>query len=316
MSVSPRKIRTVLGDVDPTGFKRVDYHEHLFQVSPLLPGDELDSEEKSAAEANALVASGISAIIDATPTGLGQKPSAVARISQATGLKVVHTSGAHHEGHYPGDHPLRRLRATQLADRFIADITLGFTGPEGETERTPDGTPVRAGIVKAGIRYWQIGPFENRVLAAVAETHLVTNVSIMIHLDFGSAAHEVLDILEGFGVPPERVVLAHIDRNLDPGLHSELATRGAYLGYDGPARHREAPDSEIIRTIRAVADAGHSTRILLGGDVARASRYKAYGGLPGLEYLPKRFLPRLEEALGSQFVNLALTRNPVRLLTF
>jgi phosphotriesterase-related protein len=310
------KIRTVLGDIEPADLHRVDYHEHLFQVSPLLAGDELDSEDKSRAEAELLVAAGISAIIEATPTGLGQNPSAVARISCTTGLQVVHTTGAHHGGHYAQDHELRRLTARQLADRFISDVTQGFTGDQGEAARTPDGAPVRAGIAKAGIRYWQIGPFENRVLAAVAEAHLVTNVSIMVHLDYGSAAHEVLDILEGLGVSPDRVVLAHIDRNLDPGLHADLAARGAYLGYDGPARHREAPDSEIIRTIAAVADAGHAKRILLGGDVARASRYKAYGGIPGLQYLPERFLPRLEQELGALFVDLALTRNPSRFLTF
>ena len=44
-------VRTVLGDVDPAELGTVDYHEHLFQVSPLLPGDELDDEERSGAEA-------------------------------------------------------------------------------------------------------------------------------------------------------------------------------------------------------------------------------------------------------------------------
>ena len=34
-------IRTVLGDIDPTTLGPTNYHEHLFQVSPLLRGDEL-----------------------------------------------------------------------------------------------------------------------------------------------------------------------------------------------------------------------------------------------------------------------------------
>ncbi|MGY4542618.1 putative metal-dependent phosphotriesterase family hydrolase [Arthrobacter sp. UYNi723] len=316
MSVKTGKIRTVLGDIEPGELGKVDYHEHLFQVSPLLPGDELDSEEKSRDEASLLFAAGIGAMIEATPTGLGQRPAAVARISQSTGLKVVHTTGAHHQGHYPDGHELRERTIDQLAERFISDVQDGFKSRHNETENTPDGRPVRAGIVKAGIRYWTIGPFETRVLAAVAETHLATNVAVMIHLDYGSAAHEVLDRLEGMGVAPGRVVLAHIDRNLDPDLHADLAARGAYLGYDGPARHREAPDSEIIKTIASVAEAGHADRIVLGGDVARASRYLAYGGLPGLEYLPLRFLPRLEKALGGDFLHQALTSNPSKLLTF
>lgn len=309
------KIRTVLGDIEPDQLGKVDYHEHLFQVSPLLAGDELDSEEKSRDEAGLLAAAGIAAMIEATPTGLGCQPAAVARISQATGLKVVHTTGAHHQGHYPDGHELRECSVDQLTERFIGDIEAGFRNQHDEAETTPEGNLVRAGIVKAGIRYWTIGPFETRVLAAVAQTHLETNAGIMVHLDYGSAAHEVLDLLQELGVAPSRIVLAHIDRNLDPDLHAELAARGAYLGYDGAARHREAPDSEIIKTIAAVADAGHADRVILGGDVARASRYISYGGMPGLQYLPLRFLPRLEKTLGGEFLHQALTVNPSKLLT-
>src|SRR5690606_29546269 len=40
-------IRTVLGDVAPAELGATNYHEHLFQISPLLPGDELDDEDAS-----------------------------------------------------------------------------------------------------------------------------------------------------------------------------------------------------------------------------------------------------------------------------
>jgi len=36
----------------------------------------------------------------------------------------------------------------------------------------------------------------------------------------------------------------------------ELAQRGAYLGYDGMARHRERPDSALIELIEAVCGQG------------------------------------------------------------
>lgn len=42
--MTKQNIRTVLGDVDASLLGAVDYHEYLFQVSPLLPGDELDDE--------------------------------------------------------------------------------------------------------------------------------------------------------------------------------------------------------------------------------------------------------------------------------
>ena len=47
-------IRTVLGDIEAAELGPTNYHEHLFQISPLLPGDELDDEERSGREAETL----------------------------------------------------------------------------------------------------------------------------------------------------------------------------------------------------------------------------------------------------------------------
>ncbi|MCS4274971.1 phosphotriesterase-related protein [Mycetocola sp. BIGb0189] len=331
-------IRTVGGDIAPEELGRTNYHEHLFQVSPLLAGDELDNEEASGHEAISLVESGFGAMIEATPMGLGRNPSAVARIAARAGLHAVHVTGAHHGGHYPEEHPIRALTEDELVNRWTTEIRLGFgedpaavsgdessfgerSGLAGDAADSrgvsaPFGaSPVRAGMLKAGIRYWQIGPFERRALAAVARTHAETGAAIMVHLDYGSAAHEVLELLERDGVSRDRVVLAHIDRNLDSGLHADLIASGAYLGYDGPARHREAPDQAILECLERVVARVGSDRILLGGDVARASRYLAYGGMPGLEYLGRRFIPRLEVRLGADRVDALLADNAARLLT-
>lgn len=307
-------IRTVLGDLDPSALGVLDYHEHLFQSSPLLAGEELGDEELSGREARFLHEAGVDAMIEATPAGLGRDVEAVARISAGLGLSVVHTTGAHHSGHYAQDEPLLALSVGALAERFTADVAGGFLRQDGAPATAPDGSPIRAGLTKAGIRYWAINAFEHRVLEAAAATSARTGCAVMVHLDHGSGAHEVLDILDGHGVPAGRVCLAHIDRNLDPGFHTSLAERGAFLGYDGMARHREAPDSAILDCIEQVAAAGSARRILLGGDVARASRYRAYGGIPGLDYLPTRFLPRLVERIGSELVQLITVQNGARLL--
>ena len=308
-------IRTVLGDIEPSQLGVLDYHEHLFQRSPLLPGDELDDEGRSGLEAQLLFDGGVAAIIDATPTGLGRDVEATARISMNTDLTVIHTTGAHHGGHYTLGHSLLERTSKQLTELFLSDIRGGFRLDDGTPATTPDGRLIRAGIVKAGIRYWSIGAFELRVLEAVAATSLATSCAIMVHLDYGSATHEVLDLLEALGVAANRVVLAHIDRNLDSGLHSDLAARGAYLGYDGMARHSEAPDSAILECLERVVHSGGAERLLVGGDVARRSRYLGYGGMPGLEYLPKRFLPRLRDCIDESTYDLVTTGNGSRLLS-
>lgn len=175
---------------------------------------------------------------------------------------------------------------------------------------------MRAGIMKIGLGYWSIDTFTGGAIEAVGRAHEPTGAPVMVHLEHGSATHEVLDRLDAVGIASDRVVLAHVDRNPDPGLHLELAARGAYLGYDGPARHREWPDSVLIDCLAAVATRGGERRLLLGGDVARRSRYVAYGGLPGLAYLGDRFVPRLIEKIGHQATERILRHNPATLLTW
>lgn len=297
-------IRTVLGDIPAAGLGRTDYHEHLFQVTPLLPGEELDDEHLSSQEAGSLREAGIDAMVEATPIGLGRDLAGVTRIAAATGLRIVATTGAHREAHYPG-HSLLEAGESGLAARFTADLTDGVR---------VEGIPARCGLIKAGIGYWSISAFEHRVLAAVGQAHRATGAPVMVHLEYCSAAFEVLAELGGHGVPANRVALAHVDRNPDPGLHSELCAAGAYLGYDGMARHREWPDSAVLACLLETASRAGAGRLLLGGDVARRSRYRAYGGIPGLDYLPARFVPRLSREGGSAIVQAMLVDNPARWL--
>lgn len=365
-------IRTVLGDVDGAALGVVNYHEHLFQVSPLLPGDELDDEAKSRVEAELLVESGTNSMIDATPIGLGRRPEDLARISAETGLGIVATTGVHREAHYGAGHWLRALSVAELSSRFTADLLHGMAAvdaPPGES--TPGsvgavvgtaaaaaygGEPIRAGVLKAGIGYWSITHFERTVLDAVSRSQLdsvgwagaaveagmelsgaelsgagqwspvpsgpvlsgnaAPGAPVMIHLEFGTAAHEVLDVLESNGVPASRVVLAHADRNPDIGLHLELASRGAYLGYDGMARPKGQTDAEIIALTAGVVAGGGGDRILLGGDVARRTRYVGYGGMPGLAYLMARFVPRVRDTIGEAALTKILVANPVAALSW
>ncbi|MFA4897140.1 phosphotriesterase [Microbacterium sp.] len=315
-------IRTVLGDIDPALLGSTNYHEHLFQVSPLLPGDELDDEDASGAEAALLQGSGFAAMVDATPFGLGRNPEAIARISASAGLHVIATTGRHREAHYGEEHPMQVWTAEQLAELFIGEVTRGmpvddavvFESPDVPLARTPHGQPVRAGMLKGGIGYWHISPFERTTLDALATAHRATHAPIMVHLEFCTAAHEALDLLAAEGVASDRVVLAHADRDPDAGLHASLAERGAYLGYDGFARPRTRSDAELLELTAAVVAQVGADRILLGGDVARRTRYISYGGMPGLAYLGDRYLPRLRSHIGAGALERMLVANPARLL--
>lgn len=301
--------RTVVGDVSVGELGRANAHEHAFQVSPLLPGDELDDETKSTEEFRSLAASGFESVIDATPIGLGRRPAALARIARATGLHIVATTGLHRDAHYGSDHPLARLNAAARGERFIADISTGMSADDTDGDRTD----ARAGLAKVGIDYWRISPSEAATVEGIAAAHERTGVPVMVHLEFCTAAHEILDRFLSLGVPSSRILLAHADRDPDPGLHRDLMARGAFLGYDGMARARIRSDAELLDLTARVVEAGPN-RVLLGGDVARSSRYVAYGGMPGLQYLGDRYLPRLRERIGENAVRTMLVDNPAAFL--
>ena len=80
--------------------------------------------------------------------------------------------------------------------------------------------------------------------------------------------------------------------------------------------HAPPPDSVVLDCLHDVASAGHAHALLLGGDVARASRYTSYGGMPGLAYLGRRFVPRMRALLGDEVTDRVLVDNPARWLTW
>ena len=290
-------------------------HEHLLMRSSLLRGEELDDLEKSTREAVELREAGIDALVELTTIGLGRDPQGVADIAARSGLHVVLATGVHREAHYPPEHWVHRTALEDLAELFIRDITRGCeaTDYSGPRERP---TRIRAGVIKVGAGYWSISPLERRVFEAASEAHRVTDASVACHLELGSAAWEVLEALEAADIAPERTMLAHVDRNPDPGLHAELAAAGAYLGYDGMARVKYWPDSVLLDCLVRVATLGGADRLLLGGDVARRTAFRSYGGLPGMAYLPRRFIPRLTEMGGEDLVRRILVDNPARFLGF
>ncbi|MBS1676491.1 MAG: aryldialkylphosphatase [Actinobacteria bacterium] len=304
-------VRTVLGDIPAEQLGATDVHEHLLMRDPVLPGDELDDLDRSTAEAAEARAAGIAALVELTPPGLGRDPEGLRTLARRAGIHVVMATGRHADPHYPAGHWAYDLPADALAELFVAEIADAVRGEDGRGAPLPD---VRAGVIKVGVGYWSISPREERALAAAAAAAAATGAPITCHLEHGTAGHEVLDLLEDAGVAPNRVILAHADRNPDPDLHLELAGRGAYLSYDGCGRARVWPDSVLVDCFLAVAAGGGAERLLLGSDRARAGGFHAYGGHPGLAYLPRRFVPRIAAGGGDDLTRLALVDNPARVL--
>jgi predicted metal-dependent phosphotriesterase family hydrolase len=236
-------------------------------------------------------------LVDWTPLGLGRDLNGLHAVSDATGLHVVAATGVHRDVHYASDDPLRTEDEEALADRFVADLA-------------------RCGIVKVGAGYHHLTPFEAKAFTAAAAAHARTGAPVCVHTEHGTMGLAIVERLRELGVPPASVVLAHVDRNPDPGEHAETAAAGAWLQLDGPGRTKYWPDSTILALIADLAERGHADRLLLGGDTGRRSMMRAYGGGPGLDYLFARFRPRLERELGRELSEQIFLTNPARAFAF
>ena len=298
-------VRTVRGDIAPDELGPCDAHEHLFLETPLQPDDTFVDVDKAIEEARTLADAGARSLIDWTPLGLGRSVGGLVAVSEATGLHVVAATGVHRDAHYVADDPLRRQTSAALAARFVVEIVDGI-----------DATPARAGIIKVGAGYHHVNRFEATVFEAAAQAHAATGAPVCVHTQHGTMGLGLVQRLGALGVPADRVVLAHLDRNPDPGEHAETAATGAWLQFDGPGRTKYHPDSTILALIEALAQRGHADRLLVGGDVGRRTMMRAYGGGPGLDYVFARFKPRLERELGQELSDRLFVANPARAFAF
>ncbi len=215
-------IRTVRGDIAPETLGTTYLHEHLIG-QPMMAGEDpdfvLDSEAAAIKELRHFVAAGGQAVVEMSPADYGRNPLVLQRVSEASDVHLITVAG-YIKGK-SADAFVRDLTVTQIADALIRDVCDGI-----------DGTSVRAGILKAGTSLNKITPNEDKIIQAVALAQRETGAAISTHTEAGTMALEQVERFRGLGVPVERLLIGHLDRNLDWDLHVALANTGVTFGYD------------------------------------------------------------------------------------
>ena len=281
-----RIVRTVLGELPADELGVCDSHDHLFFRSRQLPGQELDDVEAAEQELRRFHELGGQSVVQWTPMGLGRRLDELPGLSRTTGITIIAATGLHRAEHYDPEYVA--WCKPRLADLFVRDIT----------ERG-------AGVIKVAGAYHGLDQHATYVMTAAAHAHHKTGAPICVHLELGTAALDVLDLLCGrLSVPPERVILGHLNRFPDPWVHHRAAASGAFLGFDGPSRANHATDWRLVGSLIGLADAGHGRQILLGGDTTTA----AARGMPGMGYLLTSLRPRL----GTELARQVFVENPAR----
>jgi 5-phospho-D-xylono-1,4-lactonase len=311
-------VETTLGLVRVESLGRVNAHEHLIIDGGLTvvkePDFRLDSVEKAVEEVGRWKAAGGGAIVDTMPFGCGRNAAKLIAVSEATGVPIIVPTGFQKASYYLPDHWQHRYDEAAIADLLVAELDNGvdLNGYDGPMVRR---SPVKAGFVKVAGDYQYVSATTRKLIRATGLAHRATGAPVLVHTEHGTAAGELLDLLEAAGVPPAKVMLCHVDRNADPRMHLALAQRGAYLEYDTPGRIKYQPETVVVDLLRRLFDAGYGDRLLLGGDMARRSYWKAYGGGPGLDYLLTTFDARLRaEGFGERELEAIWVQNPARWL--
>ena len=283
MSGAENQVRTVLGDVPANQLGMCFAHEHLVidgGVAKLVnPEISLQSVEDAVAELAPCVAAGLGAVVDAMPADAGRNVAKLAEISRRAGVHVVAATGLHHARYYGERHWGELLAPEELAELFVADIS------EGIDAHDLNGPVVRRTAHRAG-------------------------VALLTHCEAGTGGPAQLELLEGLGVPADRVLLSHTDKLPDRGYHRELLATGAYVVYDQGLRS----PGDTARLVGWMVEDGHTDRLLLGTDGARRSLWSVLGGSPGLAALATDLGGRLAGELGPAVMDAIWVANPARAL--
>lgn len=210
-----------------------------------------------------------------------------------------------------------------LAQELLREIEDGI----GETG-------VRPGIIGEIGTSHPIDPLEQKMLRAAAKAQLASGLAITVHVHPpGRRGHEVLDILVGAGVAPDRIILDHIDASLAHrdiefaqavDYIASLADRGCYVEFDlcgnsGYFVTKEASwwlpsDRERAKAIAQLCGRGFSDRVLLSQDVGHKHYLTEFGGW-GYSHVLTHFSHHLREAgVGDAEIQRFFLANPAAVL--
>ncbi len=320
-------VATVRGPVEAADLGRTYMHEHIFVLTPDVQqnfpeewGDEDARVADAVGKLRALAASGVRTIVDPTVVGLGRYIPRIQRVAeQVPDLNVVVATGCYTYHDVPFFFHYRTPEVGALLGReepepmvplFIADITGGIAG-----------TGVRAGMLKCAIDRDGLTPGVERVMRAVARTHLVTGCPITVHTHPGSERGlDVQRVMADEGVDPRAVVLGHSGDSTDADHLTALAEAGFWLGMDRFGINLETSFEARADVVVELCRRGLADHMVLSHDAACYIDWIDPGVLPMLPqwhylHIDQDVLPYLRaHGVTEEQITTMLVDNPRRIL--
>jgi phosphotriesterase-related protein len=304
MLKSTRTMKHLITTLGPRRRDELDLilpHEHIF--TDLRTLDHPDHGQANVADVVARMGPeverarrvGVTAMVEATPVGVGRRPDAVIAVSQATGMPFVVPTGVYREPWMP--RWVHEATEDRLAEWMI-----------GELSDQIEMTGVRAGWIKLSAGDDGLTASETKVLRAAARAAVATGAVIGSHTRQGRVLMEQADIVEKAGHTPERLIWIHAHVEPDVDLHLAAARRGVWIEYDAIG---QVQDDDFVELIGRLLDAGFGDRILLSQDRGWFDPALPGGGTPRpFTYLSETFLPSLSAGLDAPTIRRLTAENP------
>ena len=308
-------VMTVTGPVSSDQLGLTLMHEHIFSdltkdyygLNSILNDPELAYQELMLYKS----AGGVS-LVDQTTGGLRghdhdllpiKHALAIRQMAERTGLNIILGAGWYREPYY--EKRLYRMKTNEIADELVRDIEDGV-----------DGTDVRAGILgEIGTHFTWVSPVEERMFRAVARAHKRTGVTIATHATKWPVGLDQLDILQGEGVDPRRVIIGHCQSYPHHEYHAEVARRGAFVAIDTLGAGKGYMHETDIRLIKQMIDAGLTKHLLFSEDLCFRDHYVVNGG-HGYTYVATKLQEELRPlGVTDEHFHQITVENPRRALT-
>jgi phosphotriesterase-related protein len=270
----------------------------------------------AAREVDRFRAAGGGTIVEVSSIGLSRDVRGLRRIAEMTGVNVVAGTGYYVGSSHPST--LAGRSVDDLTDELVRDLQHGL-----------DGTDIRAGVIGEVGTSEPLYETEALVLRAAARAQVRTGAAMIVHpAPQQHTAQDFrlwLDILEGEGAIPGRVVLSHLEARLGDQLaeYEVLARAGYVLALDtwGNDKHYESrgftmpSDRDRVDLLTRLVSIGLAERLVLAQDVCYLDALTAYGG-PGYGHVLRGIAPRLLAAgVSAAALDTMLVENPRRILS-
>lgn len=249
---------------------------------------------------------GCKTFVDCTPAYVGRDAAILKRLSKATGLHIITTTGyygALKEKYLP-KHVFSET-AEQIAARWIDEWKRGI-----------DGTGIKPGMIKCGVDKGPLTEAQRKIIHAAAITHLATGLTIGVHTADGKAAVEEMEILKRRGISPEAYIWIHAQIEKDTAMHIDAAKKGHWISFDA-VYHLDTEIERYVKYALMMKREKLLHRVLFSQDSGWYHVGEPKGGeFQNFNTIFEKFLPALKKnGFTQEEIDQVFIANPAKALT-